>query len=385
MAGEREELNDLTGTDPAGTSKTDDAANLGQDGENGNNADTGTTGGDGKGKVEVDPFADREAFLDTLRQVPKGDQPQGKQEIDAQGNAAPKTGDKPAGTSAADPKGAAQPVVKTDIAKTPEQEADDLIKEMGVKSERGQNRIREVFTKSKEMEAKAQTLETDINEFRTMVQSTGLDPEEFLGMLEVGKLMKSGTAADKRLAFDRISAQRESLARELGIEAPGVDALSDFPDLQKKVDNLEITKETALELAKYKRQERTQQQQQQAQQQSQQDMDAFTQSIQKASDTATQYFMTRKHEADYEPKMKMIHAKFKDPAYMQEFVTTYEPKQWFGLFKMMYDNMVVPAQQRANNDQPARSRAANLGSPAATGDDNQSHMKSIIQQMGIGT
>jgi hypothetical protein len=107
------------------------------------------------------------------------------------------------------------------------------------------------------------------------------------------------------------------------------------------------------------------------------------QASQQASDTATQYFDTRKHEADYELKMKQIHAKFKDPAYVQEFVSTYEPKQWFGVFKLMYDSIVVPHQPRPDNAQPARVRPTNLGMLAAAGD-NQGSLRSIIQQMGIG-
>jgi hypothetical protein len=63
--------------------------------------------------------------------------------------------------------------------------------------------------------------------------------------------------------------------------------------------------------------------------------------------------------------MKQIHAKFKDPAYVQEFASTYEPKQWFGVFKLMYDSIVVPHQLPPSNAQPARVRPTNLGMPAA--------------------
>jgi hypothetical protein len=347
-----------------------------------------TTAADG-----VNAFAERDAFLDTLLVTPKGEQPAGDQQRDTQGKFTAKPGEtaanpaKPAGTAAADPNAAvkpgATPAAKTDTPKTAAQEADEIIKETGIKSERSQNRVREIVSRSHELQGKAQQLETDITEFRTLVQSSGLHPEEFVGMLETGRLMKSGNEADKRLAFDRISAQREQLAKELGIEAPGVDALADFPDLKKQVENMEITPQAALQLAKYKRQEIQQQQQQQVRQQSQQEMDGFKQSIQQASDTATQYFDTRKHEADYEPKMKQIHAKFKDPAFIQEFVSSYEPKQWFGIFKMMYDSIVIPSQSRNNNAQPARVRPTNLGMPAAAGDDNQVNMQNTLQQMGI--
>lgn len=249
--------------------------------------------------------------------------------------------------------------------KTPEQEADELIAEMGVKSPRGQERIKAVFAKSKELEAAVAERTADINEFREMVTSTGMAPQEFAQMLEVGKLIKSNEPAQLKVALQMIDQQRAAIAMQLGEALPGVDLLADFPDLKQKVENMELTPEAAAELAKYKRNERQQQQARQVQQAQQQDMQQFQQTIQQVATTAEAYFDTRKAEADYPAKMKAIHAKFREPGYVDEFVRTYEPKQWFGVFKLMYDSMTVPATSAQHGAQPIRSRPTNAGAPAA--------------------
>lgn len=241
-----------------------------------------------------------------------------------------------------------------------EEEAEAL---EGVRSERGRERIQATFAKLKEVESTKTQMEADINQFKDMVRSTGMAPQEFVQMMEFGRLMNAGDEASAKQALTLLDQQREALCKRLGIEAPGVDVLADFPDLKQAVDNMEITRERAIEFAKYKRAEQQATQQQQSQQAQQEDMQAFQQSIAGAAQTAEAYFDTRKHEVDYAPKMARIQAYFKDPARMQEFVQTYQPNQWFAQFKFMYDNMNVAPQKPAT--QPLRSRPTGMGAPVA--------------------
>lgn len=305
----------------------------------------------------VDPHATSKAFLDTISEPDPNAAPRG-----ADGKLQPKEGDKPA----VDPKpDAAKPDVKPDAAKTPEQEAEALIQEMGVKSERGQERIKQVFAKAKEAEGKATQLEADITEFREMVTSTGMTPTEFAETLEFGRLLKSGDETSLKTALEMVNQQRELICKQLGIEAPGVDPLADFPELKKSVDNMEVSRAHALELARYKRQDQTRQQVQQTQHTSQQQMQEYQQTLKQAGDTAEAYFKTREKEVDFPVRIAQIQTKFKDPAFVNEFVTTYEPKQWVGILKMMYDSVVVPAAPRTTQNQPARSSQMMSGKPAA--------------------
>lgn len=278
------------------------------------------------------------------------------------------TGEKPAEEEAAPvadkPAEPAKPV-EPEAPKTLDQEEAEAL--ASVKSERGQERIKATFTKLRETEARAAQHEGDVKEFREMVLSTGANAQEFGQMLEVVRLMKSGNDADKRMALEQIEQQRAMLCKELGIEAPGVDVLADFPELKQAVENMEITPAYAHQLAKVKRQEAQAAQQQRQVQASQQDQQQFLQSVDQVSKVAESYFDTKKAEADYPAKMKMIHEKFKDPVYMQEFVTTYEPKQWFGIFKLMYDGMVVQAPTQPPRQQPIRSGARPAGTPSTSG------------------
>lgn len=368
---DREEMmNELTGTDQPDTTAADSQTAA---------DDTAPDAGAGKPEAAPEapaPLAGKEtaALLDAISEPDP--------------NAKPAPAAEPAGDTPAEGEGKEPPAEKPDTApdapKTPEQEAEDLIKEMGVKSERGQDRIRSVFAKVKETEAKATALETDVNEFREMVTSTGMAPQEFAQMLEVGRLIKSNEPANLKAALELIDGQRAAIAKQLGVAVPGVDPLDDFPDLKAKVEAMEITPETALELAKYKRQEQTQQQSRQAEQRQQQGMQEFQQSITQAAQTAEAYFATRKHEADYPAKMARIHAYFKDPAKMQDFVQTYQPNQWFAQFKFMYDNMSVPQAAAARDPQPLRSRSVTTGSAAPNPNEPLSNrLMSHIDSLGI--
>jgi hypothetical protein len=82
--------------------------------------------------------------------------------------------------------------------------------------------------------------------------------------------------------------------------------------------------------------------------------------------------------------MAQIQARFKDPVFVNEFISTYEPRQWFGVFKLMYDNLVVAAPQKMPSSQPLRNRPTLSGMPQAAAGDHVGAMKSVLAQMGIG-
>jgi hypothetical protein len=348
--------------------------------------------------TQEEAFAERDAFLETLRDKAQGTA-QGTAQVTAQGTAqvtAPRDeggrfrardatqagagepgpdGMPPVAAGTEKEEGAGQPKTLDEL------EAEAL---ENVKSGRGKERIKQVFAERRQLEAANQGLEKDITDFKEMVMSTGMQPEEFVRTLEFGRLMNAGDEQSLRLALQMVEEQRETICKHLGIEAPGVDPLSDFPDLRSAVENLEINKTYALQLAKVRRQEHAKQQVQQAQHASQQEMQQYQQSIAQASQTAEAYFKTREHEADYPAKMAQIQARFKDPAFVNEFISTYEPRQWFGVFKLMYDNLAVATPQKALSSQPMRSRPTLSGMPQAPAGDHVGAMKSVLAQMGIG-
>lgn len=277
--------------------------------------------------------------------------------------------DPPAGTvdPAAPPAPPAEP-------KTPEQEEAELLD--GVKSDRGKERIRQVFSERKQ-------LESDINEFKSLITDTKMSPEEFAQTLEFGRLMNSGDEKDLRVAFEMVENQRAILAQRLGVKAPGVDLLAGHDDLKQAVENMEITEDRALELAKYRKQDAQKQQQVQAQQQAAQSQEQYQRTIQQAAAQMEAYLGTRAMEVDSPSKLKAINEHFKNPANLQAFVSTYQPDQWVNTLKLMYDNIVVPKAPAAAQPQPLRSRPATLGSPSTSGQTPIDRVASRLDSMGI--
>lgn len=257
--------------------------------------------------------------------------------------------------------------------KAPEQEEAELLE--GVKSERGKERIKQVFSEKKQ-------LEQDINEFRELVKSTGMSPQEFAQTLEFGRLINSGDEKNLRVALEMIEGQRTMLYAKLGVEAPGVDLLAGHDDLKSAVDNMEITREKAVELAKYRKQQQEVQQRQQVEKQTVQQRQQFEQQVHQAAGTMEVYLQTRANEVDHPARMKVITEHFKNPANLQAFVSTYQPHQWAATVKMMYDNIQVPRTAQPA-PQPIRSRPATLGTPAPNAAAPIDRVAQRMESMGL--
>lgn len=322
----------------------------------------------------ADPMAGTKAFLDTLTNPDPNATP-------AAAPAAAPAENKDA--PAADPAAPATPPA----AKTPEQEEAELLD--GVKSERGKERIREKLAELRETSAARKELEGDLTEFRTMVLEAYQDPQDFARALEFGRLVGAGDDASLRTALGMLDEQRAALALRLGVDAPGVDPLAEFPDLKQAVEDMAITREKAIELAKYKHRDKQQTQQRQAAQQQQQErqqsQQQHEQEITALTEKATAYFTTRSKEVDYPAKMDAIKAYFGKPENVQNFVQSFRPDQWLGQFQFMYDNIrTAPAPRPSAQNQPLRSRPAAMGAPAANPNASLSdRIASHLDSMGI--
>ena len=208
-----------------------------------------------------------------------------------------------------------------------------------------------------------------------------MSAQEFAQTLEFGRLVSSGDEKNLRVALEMVESQRAMLYQKLGVEAPGVDLLQGHDDLKQAVDNMEITRERAVELAKYRKQQQEVQQRQQVQQQSVQQQQEFQQQVQQAAQSMEAYLQTRAQEIDHPARMKVITEHFKNPANLQAFVTTYQPHQWGATIKMMYENIQVP--RAAASPQPIRSRPATLGNPAPNAASPIDRIAQRMESMGL--
>ena len=281
-----------------------------------------------------------------------------------------------------DPNASAKPVAEpnkaappkaTDQPKAPEQEVAELLD--GVKSERGRERIKQAFAEKKQ-------LEQEIGSFREMVRSTGMSPQQFAQTLEFGRLVSSGDEKNIRMALEMIEGQRAALYQKLGVEAPGVDLLQGHDDLKQAVDGMEITRQKAVELAKFRKQQQEAQQHQQAQQQTVQQQHEYQQQVQQATQSMDAYLQTRANEVDHPARIKVITEHFKNPENLQRFVSTYQPHQWADTVRLMYDGIHIPRQASAQQ-QPIRSRPSTLGAPAANGASAIDRIAQRMESMGL--
>jgi hypothetical protein len=351
--------------------------NDGQGNDLGGGTDEQTTIEEPAGDNTDEPSATEEAANELTEEPSNNDLPTDKP-------ASPKmlalldeiSGDKPAAPKAEEPAAEEKPADEPPAteAKTPEQEEAELLE--GVKSERGKDRIRQVFAERKQ-------LEQDMTEFKQLVQGTGMTPQDFAQTLEFGRLVNSGDEKDLRVALEMVEGQRAMLYQRLGVEAPGIDLLKGHDDLKEAVDNMEITRERAVELAKFRKSEAAKAQQQQEQQATSQRQQQFQQTVQNAAGAMEAYLNTRANEVDHPARMKVITAHFQNPANLQAFIQTYEPHQWAATIKMMYDGIVVPKAQPTNQPQPMRSRPANLGNPAPQGSSAVDRLAQHLDNMGI--
>lgn len=259
--------------------------------------------------------------------------------------------------------------------KTQEQEEAELLE--GVKSERGKERIRNMLAERK-------ALETDLREIRELVASTKMSPDQFSQTLEYGRLINSNQETDLRVALEMVERERSFICQKLGIEQPGIDLLAGDEDLKAAVDNLEMTRERAIELSKYRKQKAEEQRVAQESQQVEAGRAQFQETVSKAAATMEAYLSTRANEADHTAKMNAIAAHFKNQQNLQQFVQTYQPDQWLATIKMMYDNIVVPRQAApAAAPQPLRSRASQLGNPAPAGASPIDRIAAHMDNLGI--
>ncbi|WP_334159571.1 hypothetical protein [Achromobacter insolitus] len=270
--------------------------------------------------------------------------------------------------------GAAAIPGKPAASPTPEQEEAELL--AGIKSDRGRARVQQIIEARKEAEG-------GLAAVRDMVQAAGMTTETFSQHIEFSRLANSNNPQDLERAAQMLEQTRADLYRRIGKDAPGVDVLSDFPDLAQQVQNLMMPRETALEVARLRRNDQALQAQQQQQRQAEQETKQFHQAVAQAQQSLETYVQTRAHEIDHPARMKALETYFADPRKLQEFASTYQPHQWPAAIRMLYDNVQV-SQPRRSGPAPISSRAASLGRPVSSAAQQpEERIMSLIDNMGL--
>lgn len=252
----------------------------------------------------------------------------------------------------------------------------------GIKSERGRERVQKLIAERNETKAQAEQVTASLGEIQKVVQDAGMDAEQFAQHIEFSRLLNSNDPKNLNVAAQMVEQVRADIYKRLGKDAPGVDVLADFPDLAQRVSGFEISREAALEIAQYRRQQQQAQQKQQTEQQYQQEDQQFQQALKVGIDSAQSYLQSRANEVDHPARMEVLQKYFADQNNLQEFARTYRPDQMAHAIKFMYDNVQVAPRQPSPS--PLRSRPSPLGAPAPNPNDAPiDRMASVLDQMGI--
>ena len=304
-----------------------------------------------------------ESMLDAMTEGAESQAEDGKPQTLAKAN----------GAAQADPQQAEQ-------QQQPDEDAEFLA---SLKSERSRNRFQALKQQATEAEARYKDIEEQVTSLQRSISDAGMDANQFAQTIQFAKLSNSQNPADLRVARDMLQQQLASISVRLGEDAPGVDVLAQFPDLKQAVDNLEVTREAANELAKHRHMQAQQAQMMQARQQADQQQAQYQQTVQQASKSMDAYLQSRASEVDHAAKMKALHEHFADPARMQQFVSTHQPHQWAQAVAFMYDNIKVAQQPPARSQQPLRARASMLGSPDASAASPLGRLAQHMDSMGL--
>lgn len=246
---------------------------------------------------------------------------------------------------------------ETPAPKAPEKDADieaDLLK--GVRSERGKERLQKMLNERKEAR-------TQLESMQNYIQASGLDADGFANLMGIARLVSSSNPAEQKQGLQALETVRAELYKQIGLEAPGIDLLADHKDLKQKVDDMELTREDALDILRG----RNVQAKQVEEVQRQQAIEAKQKELQGFGDRAVKAFSARSSEPAFNAKVEAMQKYFAVPGRLQQFVSTHSPETWESALLWMYDNIAVqPTPQRQSATPITQQRARSTGTRVTT-------------------
>ena len=224
-----------------------------------------------------------------------------------------------------------------------------------------QDRFHELVRWNKEKDQHLERLTNDARGFVQMVRDTGANQEQFLEVLDTATLMFHPEKGNPQQAVEKLYNAAKMIAEAAGLPLPGYDPLEAFPDIKERVDNDDLDRATAEELARIrareKTQERAREQRNHGQQQQQQQEAAITKAV---TDLTTFLADKQANDIDFPAKAKIM---MEAAEYAKKNLM---PHQWLGYMQTQYDFVSKHAKKEAGKDghRPVRSTGSGGGSKA---------------------
>ncbi len=232
-------------------------------------------------------------------------------------------------------------------------------------SERASARWTSLTDRVKDSDRRATEATQQLDSVRRLVSESGLQPDEFQEALTIGRLVRSSDPSELQQALSRLDGIRTDIATRLGVDVAGVDQLAAHPDLQARVNAMELPRDAALEMVRLRRQHADAT----ALTQRQQDFTTYQQTVTNAAAQMDAALAQRAHQPGHAAKVAHVQAYFSDQGRLREFVSTYQPQQWQAAVLMMYDSFTPPPAAVAPAPpapQPLRPASTGTGPRVAT-------------------
>jgi hypothetical protein len=276
---------------------------------------------------------------------------------------------------------AAQDAADAEAAKAKATITDDDLKPLETKSQATNERFQKITdgykaekSRADEAESKVQQYEQSFNALRELGfqdETAGHDLVEFAGYRHT--LASGDVEAFTQILGNQIKQFEAMHGKKVTISAS---ALHDFPDLQEKVDNLELDEGTALELARFRgvqaranRQKEDKVQIQKSELAHQQDLDDATVAV-----TALQE-QWKKTDPDFPAILPYL------KPHLAEIGSSFAPNQWAKALELQYKSLKKALAEQGNSrsqPSPLRGNGHQQGRPAPT-----SPAEAALQELGL--
>ena len=239
---------------------------------------------------------------------------------------------------------------------------DDVYSEPAGLKPKAQERFRSLVEDNKTKTERLDQAEFALKEIHKTVSESHMTPEEFGYLIDYGRMAVSKKPEELEYALQTAQNEIIRISQLLGKEVPGVDLLADQPELQKRVDDYELSREDALRIAKSER-ELASYKQVQDQQRDQQQVATKQQDVQQQSLDQVRAYMGKMKSTDINFSAK--EARLVDQA--AKVRQNYPPEQWPTVIQDLYETMSVDSSAQKQNlktsaPTPMQSTTSTVGS-----------------------
>ena len=239
---------------------------------------------------------------------------------------------------------------------------DDVYSEPAGLKPKAQERFRSLVEDNKTKTERLDQAEFALKEIHKTVSESHMTPEEFGYLIDYGRMAVSKKPEELEYALQTAQNEIIRISQLLGKEVPGVDLLADQPELQKRVDDYELSRDDALRIAKSER-ELASYKQVQTQQRDQQQVATKQQDVQQQSLDQVRAYMGKMKSTDINFSAK--EARLVEQA--AKVRQNYPPEQWPTVIQDLYETMSIDSSAQKQNlktsaPTPMQSTTSTVGS-----------------------